>query len=300
MNLETETVQVILTDTNRLGDSFLKALQKKGYSYIDLKGIDLSNTIFLDETYTSEIVLHSAEVNAIEEKERLNKQDFFDKNLQYTQQLCAVIMKMPIKPKHFIFLSSLEVYGAKEGELLTENFPLLGNNPYALSKIACEEYLIDWSYKNKITLTILRIPTWLSNQNPSGPLIRMHNAIRKGKYNPLGLGNTKVSVLNTEDLVQLFDQLPNIEGIFNLTDGVNPTIVEIEEKLALVSQKPVRKRSFRFLSGIMSFANLLSGGLLLKKEHEYFEKPLRSVTFSDAKARSTFHWTPTSMLENLG
>lgn len=53
--------------------------------------------------------------------------------------------------------------------LITEEYPLDGETPYAKSKIMAEEYLTEWCKKNNVVLGILR-PSLLTGKNASGNL----------------------------------------------------------------------------------------------------------------------------------
>ena len=52
----------------------------------------------------------------------------------------------------------MAVYGKEVGELIDEKSPLLGNTPYALSKIQAEQSIIDFGITNNIKTVVLRLP----------------------------------------------------------------------------------------------------------------------------------------------
>ena len=58
--------------------------------------------------------------------------------------------------KHFIFASTSEVYGRAKVFPLTEDEPLGATSPYAVSKIAAEEYLRVLMYTDRFPATIMR------------------------------------------------------------------------------------------------------------------------------------------------
>ena len=95
----------------------------------------------LTEKY--DIVLHAAgKAHSIPKTEE-EKQAFFDINLQGTKHLCTALENSGV-PKSFIFVSTVAVYGCDYGENITEEHPLNGMTPYALSKIQAEQYLQEW------------------------------------------------------------------------------------------------------------------------------------------------------------
>ena len=73
-------------------------------------------------------------------KTKAEKQAFFDVNLQGTKNLCAALERRGV-PRAFIFISTVAVYGCEYGEEITEEYPLGGKTPYAMSKRLAEEFL---------------------------------------------------------------------------------------------------------------------------------------------------------------
>ena len=96
-----------------------------------------------------DVVLHAAgKAHSIPKTEE-EKQLFFDVNLQGTKNLCTALENSGI-PKAFIFISTVAVYGCDSGENITEEHPLNGTTPYALSKIC----LLYTSYSEEISNAI--------------------------------------------------------------------------------------------------------------------------------------------------
>lgn len=111
---------------------------------------------------------------------RRQRNDFFDVNLQGTKNLCTALEQSGI-PKSFIFISTVAVYGCDSGENITEEYPLNGTTPYALSKIKAEKYLEEWCAMHNVKLSILR-PSLIAGPNPPGNLGAMIHGIENGKY----------------------------------------------------------------------------------------------------------------------
>jgi nucleoside-diphosphate-sugar epimerase len=122
-----------------LGNNMRILLEKKykittiGLTTQDNYKIDIAHFIPSSlEKY--DIVLHAAGKAHVVPKTEAEKQLFFDVNLQGTKNLCTALEKAGV-PKSFIFISTVAVYGCDYGENITEDYPLNGDTPYALSKI---------------------------------------------------------------------------------------------------------------------------------------------------------------------
>lgn len=122
----------------------------------------------LPERY--DIVLHAAGKAHVYPKTEAERKAFYDVNLTGTIHLCEALENVGV-PKALIFISTLSVYGGEVvGNMDTEDSkPLIGDTPYADSKIKAEEYLTDWCRKNNVILGILR-PSLLAGKGAPGNL----------------------------------------------------------------------------------------------------------------------------------
>ena len=104
-----------------------------GLSPQDTYLVDIATDIptFID---AFDVVFHAAGKAHSVPKTEAEKRLFFDVNLQGTKNLCTALERSGI-PKAFIFISTVAVYGCDSGENITEEHPLNGTTPYALSKI---------------------------------------------------------------------------------------------------------------------------------------------------------------------
>lgn len=136
-----------------------------GLSPKDDYTIDIAKEIpVLRERY--DIVLHVAGKAHSVPKTEAERQVFFDVNLQGTKNLCTALERRRV-PRAFIFISTVAVYGCAYGENITEDHPLDGDTPYAMSKRLAEEYLQKWCYEHNVILGIIR-PSLIAGPNPPG------------------------------------------------------------------------------------------------------------------------------------
>lgn len=243
-----------------------------------------------------DIVLHAAGKAHSVPKTDAEKQEFFDVNLQGTINLCSALEKSGLT-KSFIFISSVAVYGLEYGENITEDTPLKGNTPYALSKIKAENFLINWCEKHNVILSIIR-PSLIAGSNPPGNLGAMITGIKSGKYLSIGGGKARKSVLMVQDIANLIPLLAEKGGIYNVCDSEQPSFLDLEKLISLQLGKSLP------ISIPYGIAKLLArfGDLLGKKapiNSLKLDKITKSLTFSNEKARKELGWEPMNVLQNF-
>ena len=242
-----------------------------------------------------DLVLHAAGKAHTVPKTEAEKQVFFDVNYQGTVNLCTALEKAGV-PKALVFISTVAVYGCEFGDLITEDHPLDGDNPYAKSKIMAEEYLAEWCSKNGVVLGILR-PSLLAGRRAPGNLGAMVNGIRKGFYLNIAGGKVKKSVLMAEDIARLLPLLAEKGGTYNVCDSYQPTFGELSASVS----KQLGKRKPVSIPYWMAWCMAKVGDLLGSKApiNSYkLEKMTKSLTFSNDKARRELNWEPLDVLTN--
>lgn len=265
--------------------------RKEGSTYI----CDLSEDVpELNGEY--DIVYHIAGKAHTVPRTESEAKVFFDVNLQGTVNLCKALEKRPL-PKSFIFLSTVAVYGCDFGETITEQHPLEGKTPYALSKLQAEDYLIKWCNKHNIILTILR-PSLIAGPNPPGNLGAMIHGIKTGRYASIAGGKARKSILMVDDLAYIVPLCADKGGIYNMCCDEQPTFGELGNLIAaqLGKSKPMNIPSW--LATFMAKVGDLLGSkapinsLKLKKITE-------SLTFSNKMAEKSLGWKPLPVMKNF-
>lgn len=196
-----------------------------GLSEKDTYTINMAKKIpMLTESY--DVVLHAAGKAHVIPRTDTEKKNFYDVNLQGTKNLCKALEKSGI-PQAFIFISTVAVYGCEFGSNITEEHPLNGDTPYALSKIQAEEFLTEWCNKHGVILSIIR-PSLIAGPNPPGNLGAMIKGIKTGRYLSIGGGKARKSVLMVEDIAHLVPILVKRGGIYNVCDDEQPSFRQLE------------------------------------------------------------------------
>ena len=242
-----------------------------------------------------DIVLHAAGKAHVYPKTEAEKKAFYDVNYIGTIHLCDALEKVGV-PKAFIFISTMNVYGSKPGNMDTEDSrPLVGDSPYSDSKIKAEDFLTRWCKMNHVTLAILR-PALLAGTNAPGNLGAMVNGIKTGKYLSIAGGKAKKSILMAEDIANLVPLVAEKGGIYNVCDDYNPSFGELEASIAkqLGKRKPISipywmAKCLALVGDVFSFFPINSSRL---------EKIVTSDTWSNEKAKKELGWKPMDVLKN--
>lgn len=243
-----------------------------------------------------DVVLHAAGKAHSVPKTEAEKKVFFDVNLQGTKNLCAALEKAGI-PKALIFISTVAVYGCDCGENITEEHPLEGTTPYAMSKRQAEEYLQKWCDEHHVILGIVR-PSLIAGPNPPGNLGAMIEGISRGRYLSIAGGKARKSVLMVQDIAALIPLLAVRGGIYNVCDSSQPTFRELENVICNQLGKSLPLSIPYFIAKCMALLGDILGNRAPINSLK-LDKITKSLTFSNEKAMRELGWTPTDVLENF-
>ena len=266
-----------------------------GLSPQDTYLVDIATDIptFID---AFDVVFHAAGKAHSVPKTEAEKRLFFDVNLQGTKNLCTALERSGI-PKAFIFISTVAVYGCDSGENITEEHPLNGTTPYALSKIKAEKYLQGWCAMHNVKLSILR-PSLIAGPNPPGNLGAMIRGIRNGKYLSIAGGKARKSVLMVQDIANLLPMLIEKGGIYNVCDSYQPSFRELE----MVICKQLNKKlplsiPYWFAKSMAVLGDCFGENTPINSLK--LRKITHSLTFSNEKAMRELGWKPMNVLKNF-
>ena len=266
-----------------------------GLSPQDTYLVDIATDIptFID---AFDVVFHAAGKAHSVPKTEAEKRLFFDVNLQGTKNLCTALERSGI-PKAFIFISTVAVYGCDSGENITEEHPLNGTTPYALSKIKAEKYLEGWCAMHNVKLSILR-PSLIAGPNPPGNLGAMIRGIRNGKYLSIAGGKARKSVLMVQDIANFLPMLIEKGGIYNVCDSYQPSFRELE----MVICKQLSRKGPISIPYWLAKSMAVVGDCLGEKapiNSLKLRKITSSLTFSNEKAMRELGWKPMNVLKNF-
>ena len=256
---------------------------------------DLSETI--PKLPPVDLVIHAAGKAHMLPRTKADAQDFFEVNVQGTKNLLAALTAAPTRPKYFVFISSVSVYGLVSGEMINEDAPLLATDPYGRSKIEAEKLITEWCKLHLVICTIFRLPL-IVGANALGNLGGMINGIQKGYYVNVAKGSARKSMVLADDVAAIIPEAASVGGIFNLTDGQHPSFIELSELITRQLQARMPK-SIPFWFGVVlaRFGDLFG-------QHAPFnsiklEKITNTLTFDDTKAQRILGWKPNNVLDGL-
>lgn len=294
--------QVILTGASGfLGRSIHSSLCNK--YHIDSLGrnsrmkicCDLSEEVpFITTKY--DLVVHTAGKAHSIPNSHLEIQDFYNVNFEGTKNLCLGLEKAGV-PKAFIFISTVAVYGCESGDLITEEYPLNGNTPYALSKIKAEQFLEEWAKQHNVILSILR-PSLIAGPNPPGNLGAMISGINSGKYLSINGGKAKKSIVMAQDIANLIPLLIEKGGVYNVCDSSNPSFHDLE---LLISKQLGKAKPFNLPLWLAKAFGVLGDcmGKYAPINSSKVNKITSSLTFSNEKIKKELNWEPLDVLSNF-
>lgn len=270
-----------------------------GLDIVSKSNIDILKTEHwndIEQIPVCDIVLHlTGKAHSIP-KTKEEVKVFYDVNLNLTKKLCFGLEKTGI-PNSFIYISTVAVYGLESGEAVTEESPLLGTSPYALSKIQAEQFLTEWCELNNVILTILR-PSLIAGPNPPGNLGAMIHGIKTGKYLNIGGGKARKSVLMVQDVANLIPLVADKGGIYNICDSNHPSFSELESVIC----KQLNKSNVISIPIFLATIIAKIGDLLGRRapiNSDKLSKITNSLTFSNDKAKRELGWQPLDVVENF-
>ena len=199
-------------------------------------------------------------------------------------------------PRQFVFISTVAVYGRDEGENIDESHPLNGVSAYARSKIAAEKAVLAWGAFHNVHTLVLRLPL-IAGVNPPGNLAAMIRAIRKRYYVRIGKGTSRKSMVGARAVASFIAGLKgNESGVYNLTDGVHPTVSAIEVRMAQQLKRRVKSVPLGLAAAMGRIGDRLPASPVNTMR---IRKLTGTLTFSDEKARSELNWKPDTALNEL-
>ena len=173
------------------------------------------------EGYRPELVVHAAGTEDNEGAVELNE----DCTLHLLEALG------PIPPRYLVYVSSWQVYSPGAGEDVDEQTHLLPAADAGKSKARAEALLARWCLDHGVVLTILR-PATMFGSGMKGWAHSLFNDVVGGRYVHLRGEDGRVSVVTALDVARAAKALHSKGGVYNLSDGENPTFLQLAEAMS--------------------------------------------------------------------
>lgn len=268
------------------------ALYTLARSNADLN-VDITQAFELPDRAFDQIIHAAGKAHTVPQNPE-EEQLFFEVNVKGTAHLLAALEELPQKPKAFVFISSVAVYGLESGKDIRENQALSAQSAYGRSKIIAEKLVQDWCRQHQVTCTILRLPLLIGTDAP-GNLHKMQLAIEKGRYFNISGTKAEKSMALAEDVARAIIPLSAIGGIYHLTDGIHPTFQVLSAVMAKQAGRKPPLSIPLFMARLAAFMNKLLPFIPL--DADTLQKVTSPLTFNDDKARETGLWHPRPVLD---
>lgn len=285
-----------------LGRHVVKFLEREGWA-VETLGLKPDNTYTCDLAvqqpafhHPFDLVVHCAGLAHFFPKSAEEKAKFKKINVMGTENLLKGLAASGRSPNGVVLMSSVSVYGAENGKDVEESAPLKANTAYGISKIGAEKAILSWAKEMKFNYLLLRLPL-LAGKEPPGNLKSIIQSISQGYYINL-FEDVRKSIVLAEDVAKIVPLALNHQGVYNLTDGVHPSIADLAGEIA----QQLGKKKPMVLSPLLAslLKKLVKNFAFLAPIYAYkFEKLSKTLTFSDSKARRELGWNPRSVLESF-
>lgn len=222
--------------------------------------------------------------------------DFYRVNYTGTLNLLRALEAHRGTMKYFVFISTAAVYGEENVVNTAENGRLNANSAYGRSKLLAEKEIQEWCRMHHIPCLILRLPLVVGS-NPPGNLGQMIRAINKGFYFNIERGKARRSMVMRTDVVRFIQKFHGVDGVYNLTDGYNPSYFELSNYIASkLGKKAPRQMPLFFLKPLAWVGDIFKFFPL----NSYKLKKLNAdFTITSDKALAELNWIPTPILDDL-
>lgn len=203
-------------------------------------------------------VIHLAAMVHIHKKNEQVWDKFYKTNVLATENICKAVIKSNIK--HFLFVSTIGVYGDFPKEDDMGNLIVKPNNLYANSKLMAES-VVKEVIGDKVRYNILR-PVMIYGSGDKGNMARMINAINNNRFVLPGSGANKKSAIYVEDMVDIIIRLINRDDLSNETFIVsNKKVISLREMCDTISQRLGKRKvisiPFVFLKIVALVGNMI-------------------------------------------
>jgi nucleoside-diphosphate-sugar epimerase len=292
-------MQILLTGAHGfLGQTILSELrifhQVFSLGRGDVSDITCDLSVTIPTLPPLNMVIHAAGKAHVVPKTEVEKNDFFNVNVQGTRNLLDALENNSALHS-FVFISTVAVYGVNEGLQMDEDNPLMAEDPYGKSKIEAERMVAEWCLKRDIRFYILRLPL-IAGANAPGNLGAMVKAIKNNRYLKIGNASAKKSMVLATDIASLISKIDGPSGFYNLTDGHHPSFEELENRIAShFNKKRPMKVPILLAKCIAIFGDIVGPKFPINSNK--LKKITSTLTFNDSKARANINWQSSEVLK---
>ncbi len=196
-----------------------------------------NQSVFAVDLCGADAIIHLA--GKAHDLSRADPQIYYDINYTLTKSLAEKAVQQNVS--HFIYVSTIKVYGAETGSILNEHSPCHPVDAYGKSKLQAEIFLQNMQSKN-FKVAIVR-PPLVYGAGVKGNMLRLINLATKNTPLPFAKINNRRSMVYVDNLIELLHTIlrEKASGIF-LTSDEAP--LSTEELLIMIKKNLGKKNNF--------------------------------------------------------
>lgn len=191
-----------------------------------------------------DVVLHLA--GKAHDMSLQDEQVYMNINYTLTKELADHALRAGVK--HFIYVSSVKVYGEGSDQALNENSECHPEDPYGKSKLRAEAYLQTLQAGN-FTVSIVRPPV-VYGPGVKGNIIRLLAAIDKGSMLPLGNTRNQRTMVFLDNLIELIHRIIDNRGAGIFVAGDRQPL-STDKLIRIIGDKLGRRTKLISIPGFM-------------------------------------------------
>ncbi len=161
-------------------------------------------------------------------------------NVDITENLLRA--SSPERVKHFIYVSSVSLYGHPNGGPIDEDYPIAPVTRYGRTKYESERLVGEFHRKKGLPTTIIRPVITYGPRDTWGMIPKMITLINSKRYLPVGGGENRVHLIYIDDLIKglmLIITNQAVEGKTYILAGEEP--ININKLVKIISSALNRK-----------------------------------------------------------
>lgn len=270
---------LITGKTSYIGGNLMRKLKNDVEKY-DVESISVKDKAWEQKDFTEyDVVVHVAGIAHIKETKE-NAKLFYEVNRDLAYEIALKAKDAGIK--HFIFLSTMSVYGIEEG-IISKNSPQLPKSNYGKSKLQAE-HLLSSLETNSFKLAIIR-PPMVYGENCKGNYAKLTKLARYVRIFPI-IKNER-SMISIHNLCEFIKLLIDNEdrGLFF---PQNREFVQTTNMVKLIAESYEKKTYgigvfspiIYFFIGKHSLITKIFGNLVYEKSMSVYKDDYCVVEFS--------------------
>ena len=274
---------LIIGGSGALG-SDLKRILIQGGNSVRTLGRSSSNDFAVDLTkkiteidYQTDIIINCAGIV----HNRLHASKFDEKlihnDLKISQGVCIIAKRL--KPKLFLNISSVSVYGINKGSNIDENHPKVPNSGYGFCKLSSENLFLSLTDTSVINL---RLPLIITTRK-TGNILRLHNQISKGLFFKIHAEDCIKCLVYPEDIAMNIDKFLKLStGNYNFYSK-QVSFIELINSLESKYNKELMTIPLSIIVFIKRLLKIFDFIAPIKSTVNSIEKVIYPLTFSKRK-----------------